>query len=76
MDHPMFVMDKALAELQAKLVAAQKSGRFEELLDAETEDGRYKILAQLLSYEMEELKERRFSNSPPIPSPQSASRYR
>jgi hypothetical protein len=44
------------AELHAKWVAAENIGRFRELLDAETEDGKFKILAQLLSYELEQLK--------------------
>jgi hypothetical protein len=72
----IFVMDKVSAELHAKLVAAQNGGHFQELLNAETEDGKYEILAQLLLHEMEQLKERRFSYFTPIPNPQLASRYR
>jgi len=64
------------AELLAKWVAAENAVRFRELLNAETEEGKYKILAQLLSYEIEQLKERRAANVVPLPNPQAASRYR
>jgi hypothetical protein len=69
-------MDKALAELRAKWMAAQSIDYLQELLTAETEDGKFKILGQLLSYELEKLKNSRASNSRPLPIPQSASRYR
>jgi hypothetical protein len=43
------------AELHAKWVATQNIDRFQQLLDAETEDGKYRLLAQLLSHELEQL---------------------
>jgi hypothetical protein len=48
-DHPVAMADEDLAEFYAKWVAAQNIGRFQELLNAETEDGKYKILAQVLN---------------------------
>ena len=52
------MMDKATseAELHAKRVASKDIGRFQELLNTETEDGKYKLLAQLLSHELEQMK--------------------
>lgn len=44
------------AELHAKWVASQDIGCFQQLLNKETEDGKYKLLAQLLSHELEPLK--------------------
>ena len=52
------MVDKATskADLHAKWVASQDIGRFQQLLNTETEDGKYKLLAQLLSHELEQLK--------------------
>ena len=50
------MMKMSLEELQAHWVAAQNIDRFQDLLDAETEDGKYKILARLLSLELEKMK--------------------
>jgi len=52
------MMDKATseAELHAKWVVSQDIGRFQQLLNTETEDGKYKLLAQLLSHELEQMK--------------------
>jgi hypothetical protein len=55
-NHAARMADGDPAELYAKWMAAENIGRFRELLDAETEDGKFKILAQLLSYELEQLK--------------------
>jgi hypothetical protein len=55
------MMKETASQLHAKWVAAQNIGRFPQLLDAETEDGKYKILAQLLSHELEQLKNHRAS---------------
>jgi hypothetical protein len=52
-------------ELHAKWVAAKNIGRLQELLGAETADGKYKILAQLLSYELD------VSSLRPLPNLQS-----
>jgi hypothetical protein len=51
--HTALMANGASVELHAKWVAAQDIGRFQELLNAETEDGKYKVLAQLLSYELD-----------------------
>jgi hypothetical protein len=58
LDHPTIIMDKATleAELHAKWVASQDIARFQSLLNAETDDGKYILLAQLLSHELEQLK--------------------
>ena len=56
-------MDKATsqAEQHAKWVASQDIGSFQQLLNTETEDGKYRLLAQLLSHELDQLKKvRRF----------------
>lgn len=57
-DHPTVMMDKATSESErhAKWVAAQDIGQFQRLLNAENEDGKHRILAQLLSHELEQLK--------------------
>jgi len=68
--------NKTTDQVWADWVVTQDIGHFQELLNAETEDGQYKILAHLLAHEMEQLKQRRFSNSTPIPIPRSASQYR
>lgn len=52
--------DEDSAEFYAKWVAAQNIGRFQELLNAETEDGKYKILAQVLNTSATFLALRRF----------------
>jgi hypothetical protein len=70
------MMSEGPSELHARWAVAQNMGRFQELLNEETEDGKYKILAQLLSHEMEQLKERRVSSPAPLPNPPSALRYR
>ena len=43
-------------QLWADWVATQDVGHFQERLNEETEDGRYLILAQLLSRRLEKLK--------------------
>jgi hypothetical protein len=48
--------DKIKELMWADWVAAQSIGHFQERLNAETEDGKYKILAQLLSSELGKLK--------------------
>jgi len=55
------MMDKATseAELHAKWVASQNIVRFQSLLNAETEDGKYNLLAQLLSHELTQPKKAR-----------------
>lgn len=61
------MMDRDCTESRARWVAAQDIGRFQELLNAETDDGKYRILAQLLSHEMEQLQKRGVPG--PIPRP-------
>jgi hypothetical protein len=48
--------EKSKEQIWADRVATQDSGHFRERLNAETEDGKYKILAQLLSSELGKLK--------------------
>ena len=48
--------DKTKEQQWADWVATQDIGHFQEKLNAETEDGKYKILAQLLSRELGKLK--------------------
>jgi hypothetical protein len=48
--------DKTKEQRWADWVATQDIGHFQEKLNAETEDGKYKILAQLLSRELGKLK--------------------
>ena len=43
-------------ERQAERVAAQTFDRSPDWLSTETEDGKYKVLAQLLSSELEKIK--------------------
>ena len=52
-------------ELQADWIATKNIVQFQELLNGETDDGRYEILAQLLANEFEKLK--------PKAEPQNAS---
>jgi len=58
------MMDKVTseAELHAKWVASQDIARFQSLLNSETEDGKYNLLAQLLSLELAQLKKAPPSN--------------
>jgi hypothetical protein len=49
-------------ELHAQWVAAQDISRFQELLNAEAEDGKYKILAQLLHMDTTFIAVRPFPN--------------
>ena len=49
-------MDKTNNQIWADWVATQTVDHFQETLSAATEDGKYKILAQLLSSELERLK--------------------
>ena len=49
------MMEKTKEQLWAGWVATQGTGYFQERLNAETEDGKYKILAQLLSCELEKI---------------------
>jgi hypothetical protein len=50
------MMKKTKEQLWADWVATQDDGHFQERLNAETEDGKYQILAQLLSRRLEKLK--------------------
>ena len=54
LDYPTIIMDKATseAELHANWVASQDIARFQSLLNAESDDGKYILLAQLLSHEL------------------------
>ena len=45
-------------ELQADWTATKNIVRFQELLNDETDDGRYEILAQLLADEFEKFKKK------------------
>jgi hypothetical protein len=47
--------DKTREQRWADWMAKQDMGQFQQRLNAETEDGKYKILAQLLSSELEKL---------------------
>ena len=49
------MMNKTTDQVWADWVATQDVGHFQEMLNAETEDGKYKILAQLLSSEQGKL---------------------
>jgi hypothetical protein len=44
--------EKTKEQIWAEWVATQDIGHFQERLNAETEDGKHKILAQLLSSEL------------------------
>ena len=48
--------EKTKDQLWADWVATQDMDRLQERLNAETEDGKFKILAQLLSRELENIK--------------------
>jgi len=50
------MMQKTKEQKWADWVATQDVGHFQERLNAETEDGKYEILAQLLSRRLEQLK--------------------
>lgn len=50
--------EKTKEQLWADWVATQDSNDFQEKLSAETEDGRYRILAQLLSTDLEKIKQK------------------
>jgi hypothetical protein len=51
--------DKTKEQIWADWVASQTVDHFQERLNAATEDGKYRILAQLLSWELENLKKAR-----------------
>ena len=69
--HRLTVIDRAKAdsELHAKWVAAQDIGSFHDMLSAETEDGKFSILAQLLSQDLE----RMIKRPPLVPAPRPIS---
>ena len=48
--------EKSKEQIWAEWVARQRGGNFQEMLNAQTEDGKYQILAQLLSKELAPLK--------------------
>jgi hypothetical protein len=48
--------EKSKERLWANWMAMQNVCDFPEMLDAQTEDHKYKILAQLLSFELEKLR--------------------
>jgi hypothetical protein len=50
---------KTREQTWADWVATQDDGHFQKRLTAETEDGKYQILAQLLSKELGQLKKER-----------------
>jgi len=52
----MGMIEKTKEQAWSGWVATQGVDHFQERLNAETEDGKYKILAQLLSSELEKLK--------------------
>jgi len=48
--------EKTKEQIWAEWVAKQRGGNFQEMLNAQTEDGKYQILAQLLSKELAQYK--------------------
>jgi hypothetical protein len=48
--------EKTKEQKWADWLALQRGGNFQEMLNAQTEDGKYRILAQLLSKELGQLK--------------------
>jgi hypothetical protein len=56
----MGMADKTAAELHADWIVAQNIARFQEKFNAETDDGRFKILALLLADEFS-----KFEKAPP-----------
>jgi len=50
------MMEKSKEQIWADWVATQDIDHFQERLNTATEDGKYKILAQLLSRSLEKLK--------------------
>jgi len=46
------MQEKTQEQVWADWVATQRGGNFPEMLDAQTEDAKYQILAQLLSEEL------------------------
>lgn len=54
--------EKTKEQIWAEWLARQRGGNFQEMLNAQTEDGKYQILAQLLSKEWGQLekKERQY----------------
>jgi len=52
----MGMIEKTKEQVWSDWVGTQGVDHFQERLNAETEDGRYKILALLLSSELEKLK--------------------
>lgn len=51
--------EKTKEQIWAEWLARQRGGNFQEMLNAQTEDGKYQILAQLLSKELGQLKKER-----------------
>jgi hypothetical protein len=54
-------MDNDSAMLHAKWVTTQDADRFQELLNAETEDGQYNVLIELLSLAADQPEKQRFT---------------
>jgi hypothetical protein len=48
--------EKTNEQIWADWVAKQSDGNFQEMLDAQTEDAKYQILARRLSLELDRLK--------------------
>jgi hypothetical protein len=51
------MVEKTREQIWADWLAKQSSGNFQEMLNAQTEDGQYQILAKLLSREPQKSKE-------------------
>jgi hypothetical protein len=50
------MLEKTKESIWADWVAKQDPGNFQEMLSAQTEDGKYQILAQLLSEELRNMR--------------------
>jgi hypothetical protein len=50
------MMEKTREHIWATWISKQTDDHFQEMLNAQTEDGKYQVLAQLLSKRLEKLK--------------------
>jgi len=58
------MLEKIQEQVWAAWLSKQNDGNFQETLNAQTEDGKYQILAKLLSDEIEQMKKApRFSST-------------
>jgi hypothetical protein len=58
------MLEKTQEQVWAAWLSKQNGGNFQEMLNAQTEDGKYQILAKLLSDEVEQIKKApRFSSA-------------